>query len=334
MSFNAFAAKAAASPLEPFTYDPHDLGTWDIEVAISHCGICYSDIHLIDNDWHMSQYPMVPGHEIIGTITEKGSSVTDFEIGQRVGIGWQRSACLVCETCLSGHDNICPNSEATCAGHYGGFSDNIRADSRFAFTIPDELESEKAGPLLCGGITTYSPFRLYGIQAHMKVGVIGIGGLGHLALQFANAFGCEVTAFSTSPDKEAEAREFGAHRFIPSDDPRELKYAALSLDFLISTVHADLDWPTYLNILKPNGKICFVGAAPQPIPVPVMLLIMGQRSVCGSAIGSRDRIREMLEFCAQHGIRPKTEHVAMADCNGAIDKVRTNRARYRMVLHN
>ena len=141
-------------------------------------------------------------------------------------------------------------------------------------------------------------------------------------------------AFSTSPDKEAEAMEFGAHRFIPSSDPKELKYAALSLDFLISTVHADLDWPTYLNILKPNGKLCFVGAAPQPIPVPVMLLIMGQRSVCGSAIGSRDRIHEMLEFCAHHGIKPKTEHMSMADCNSAIDKVRANKTRYRMVLEN
>jgi uncharacterized zinc-type alcohol dehydrogenase-like protein len=282
----------------------------------------------------MSQYPLLPGHEIIGIIKAAGSGVTQFQVGQRVGVGWQRSACLKCEQCLEGDDNLCRESQATCVGHYGGFAKSIRTDSRFAFTIPDKLSSENAAPLLCAGITVYSPFKHFGVKPSMKVGVIGIGGLGHLALQFARAFGCEVTAFSTSPEKETEAKGFGAHNFVNSKDPAQLEKNVGKFDFILSTVFADLDWTMYMNLLKPKGNLCFVGAAPGPISIPVFSLIMGQRSISGSPIGSRAVMNEMLEFAARHNIKAKTEVLPMAEVNTAIQKIRNNKARYRMVLVN
>jgi uncharacterized zinc-type alcohol dehydrogenase-like protein len=334
MSINAYATPAAKKPLEKFQYEPKELGPHDIEVKITHCGLCHSDIHLIDNDWQISEYPLVPGHEIIGAVTAVGSEVTSFEQGQRVGIGWQRSSCLRCEWCLKGQENLCPEQQATCVGHHGGFAEMIRADSRFAYAIPDELESENAGPLLCGGITVYSPLRNYGVKPWMKVGVIGIGGLGHLALQFARAIGCEVTAFSSTPEKETEAKSFGAHRFIASKEKGALEKAANSLDFIINTVFAGLDWAAYLNVLRPNGKLCFVGAPPTPIRIFAFPLLVGQKSICGSVIGSRSAIREMLDLAARHGIKTKTEIVPMDQVNAVITKVRENKARYRMVLVN
>ncbi|MBN1213555.1 MAG: NAD(P)-dependent alcohol dehydrogenase [candidate division Zixibacteria bacterium] len=329
-----YAAKGVGQKLENFEYKPEELGLNDIEVAITHCGICHSDLHLIDNDWQLSQYPLLPGHEIIGTVTAAGAGVGHLQIGQRVGIGWQRSACLKCEQCLEGDDNLCPESQATCVGHYGGFAQSIRTDSRFAFAIPDGLSSENAAPLLCAGITVYSPLKQFGVKPSMKVGVIGIGGLGHLALQFARAFGCEVTAFSTSPEKEAEAKSLGAHYFINSKDPSQMEQFAGKFNFILSTVFADLDWTLYMNLLKPKGNLCFVGAAPKPISIPVFSLIMGQRSVSGSPIGSRSVMNEMLQFAARHKIMAKTEVLPMAEVNTAIQKVRDNKARYRMVLVN
>lgn len=329
-----YAAKDAGQKLDNFEYKPEELGPDDIEVAITHCGICHSDLHLIDNDWQMSQYPLLPGHEIIGTVTAAGPGVTHLQIGQRVGIGWQRSACLKCEQCLEGDDNLCPESQATCVGHHGGFAQSIRTDSRFAFPIPDRLSSENAAPLLCAGITVYSPLKNFGVKPSMKIGVIGIGGLGHLALQFARAFGCEVTAFSTSPEKEAEAKGFGAHHFVNSKDQAQMEKVVGKFDFIISTVFADLDWTMFMNLLKPKGNLCFVGAASNPISIPVFSLIMGQRSISGSPIGSRSVMNEMLQFAARHDIKAKTEVLPMAEVNTALQKVRDNKARYRMVLVN
>jgi uncharacterized zinc-type alcohol dehydrogenase-like protein len=334
MKIDAYAAMAARKSLEKYQYDPQELGPWDIEVAITHCGICHSDIHLIDNDWQISGYPLVPGHEIVGTVVAKGASVTKLEPGQRVGIGWQRSSCMECEWCIRGEENMCADSHATCAGHYGGFAKSIRTDSRFAFRIPEALASENAAPLLCGGITVYSPLREFNVRPEMKVGVVGIGGLGHLALQFAHAYGCEVTAFSSSPNKEAEAKTFGAHHFVAGADAATLDHAANSLDFILVTAMADLDWAKYLNILRPNGKLCFVGAVPGPITVSAFPMLLAKRSICGSAIGNRTGISEMLEFAARHGIVAKTEALPMDQVNAAISKVRENKARYRMVLTN
>lgn len=332
MSINSYAAMAAKQQLQSFQYEPDELGPWDVEINISHCGICHSDIHLIDDDWGVSEFPLVPGHEIIGTITALGTNVARFAEGQRVGVGWQRESCLNCEFCMRGEENLCPEQRATCVGNYGGFAESIRVDSRFVFSIPENLESENAAPLLCGGITVYSPMRRYEVKPHMKVGVVGLGGLGHLAVQFARAFGCEVTAFSTTPGKEQEARNFGAHRFICSTEKSALEKAANSLDFILSTVYADLDWEAYLNILKPNGKICVVGASAAPVSVPTFPLLAGQKSICGSAIGGRYMIQEMLGFSARHGIKAKTELLPLDEVNTAVAKVREGKARYRMVL--
>ena len=204
------AAHAAGAELLSFRYDPGKLGAHEVEIAITHCGICHSDLHLIANDWGISQYPFIPGHEIIGKVTAVGSEVKSLEVGQRVGLGWQSNSCGHCEWCLKGQENLCPEAEATCVHRNGGYADRVRANDRFVVPIPDALDSEHAAPLLCAGITVYNPMRINGINPSSRVGVVGIGGLGHLAIQFARVFGAEVTAFSTSPAKEKEARALGA----------------------------------------------------------------------------------------------------------------------------
>ena len=332
MTTKAFAALRAGDTLHPFEYILDVVGPHDVEVKISHCGICHSDVHLIDNDWGISTFPLVPGHEIVGTVISKGIQVKHLEVGQRVGIGWQRSACLDCYNCIRGDDNLCTHSTATCVGNFGGFSEYILTDSRFAFPLPEKLASENAAPLMCGGITVYSPLAYYGITPAMKVGVIGIGGLGHLALQFASKMGCEVTAFTTSEAKREEAVGFGAHYVVSSTDKEDLGFLAGSFDFIISTVFADLDWSLYLSLLRPNGRLCFVGVPKSNISVPAFPLISGRRSIVGSCIGSRAMMGDMLEFSARHNIQAKTEVMPMAEANAAIQRVRNNSARYRMVL--
>lgn len=331
MDISAFAAPEAGAALEPFSYTPDELGPFDLEVAITHCGVCHSDIHLIDNDWQISAYPLIPGHEIIGMVTEVGSVVSGVEVGQRVGIGWQRGSCLECEWCVSGDEVNCPAAEATCVGHHGGFARRIRIDSRFVHLIPDALSSENAAPLLCAGITVYTPIRRY-LTPPMRVGVIGIGGLGHLALQFARAYGCKVTAFSSTDDKENEAKQFGAHDFVASKNSGALEKAARSQDLIICTAMADLDWKAYLDALRPHGHLCFVGAPPGPVGVHGLQLIFGEKSVTGSAIGTRTVMREMLDFAVRHDITTQTEVMPMEQVNEAVARVRKSEARYRVVL--
>ncbi|GAB4517724.1 MAG: NAD(P)-dependent alcohol dehydrogenase [Anaerolineae bacterium] len=329
---HAYAAHAPKESLVNFDYAPAELGPHDVEIQISHCGICHSDIHIIDGDWGGS-FPVVAGHEIVGTVTGRGALVTHIAIGQRVGVGWQSGSCMTCEWCVRGETNLCPNSVATCRGRYGGFADRIQTDSRFAFPIPEDMDSENAAPLLCAGITVYNPLRHFGVLSSSRVGVIGIGGLGHLGVQFANKFGCEVTAFSTSPDKEGEARGFGAHHFINSRDESALKQQRNSLDFILCTVNVNLDWNAYMRMLRPNGMLCFVGAMPGNFEVPHSAFSR-QRSVRSGNIGDRDTMREMLEFAARHHVQAMTEAIPMPEVNAALDKVRQNQARYRMVLTN
>jgi uncharacterized zinc-type alcohol dehydrogenase-like protein len=334
MTVKGYAAKGPREALVPFSYELGPLGPHDVLVSVTHCGICHSDLHLVDNDWGISQYPLVPGHEIVGRVEALGANVRNLEIGIRVGIGWQCGACLDCEWCASGRDNLCPDSRATCVGRYGGFADTVIADSRYTFPIPDGITSENAAPLLCGGITVYTPLSHNNVRPHMKVGVVGVGGLGHLALQFANAFGCEVTAFSSSPSKEAEARVLGADRFVNSADPGELEADAGTQDFLIVTANVDLDWPAYVNVLRPGGHLCFVGAVPSPLQIHAMSLIVGGKSLSGSPIGGRKSIAEMLDFAARHGIEAQVEVMPMYQINDAFERLRANQARYRIVLRN
>jgi len=328
------AAHAAGAELLPFRYEPGDLAPHDVEIKISHCGICHSDLHLITNDWGISQYPFIPGHEIIGNVAAMGEAVRSLRVGQRVGLGWQSNSCGECEWCTRGMENLCSSAEATCVHRHGGYADRVRANSRFVFPIPDALESENAAPLLCGGITVYNPLRSHGVNPSSRVGVIGIGGLGHLAIQFARVFGADVTAFSTSAAKESEARALGAHRFVNTRETRALKEATSSLDFIISTVNADQDWGIYVHALRPTGTLCLVGVPPSPVTLQAFPLIAGIRAVTGSPIGSPSRIREMLDVTARHGVKAQTENFAMGKANEAIEKVRKNKVRYRAVLAN
>ena len=251
MPIDCWAAMAAKESLRPFQYEPKELAACEVEMNITHCGICHSDVHLIDNDWGISPYPLVPGHEIIGSVSALGTNVTTLKIGQRVGVGWQRGACLECDYCGRGEENLCLRAVPTCVGGYGGFATRIRVDRHFVFPIPDALDSATAAPLLCGGVTVFTPLRVFGVTPVMRVGVIGIGGLGHLALQFARAFGCEVTAFSSTPTKEPEARQFGAQHFVASSDAQAMAKAANSLDFLFATTSVGMDWNALLNVIRP-----------------------------------------------------------------------------------
>ncbi len=332
MKFSGFSCTSKGRALETAEYDPKTLKDLDVEIAISHCGICHSDIHLIDNDWGNSVYPFIPGHEIIGQVRALGRSVKHLNIGDRVGVGWQCGVCFICDLCTSGYENLCPDSQPTCVGRNGGYANGIRVDSRFAFPIPSALSSENAAPLLCGGITVYSPFREYDIKPKDKVAIVGVGGLGHLAVQFANAMGCEVTAISHSADKEDEAKSLGAHRFINSSNAFLMSQANDSFDFVLSTVSVDVDWQKCLDLLSPNGTLCFVGASPTQISVRLMDVIMGQKRVAGSGIGSPHRIKEMFSFAARHDIQSMTELYPIGQVNEALDRIREGKVRYRAVL--
>lgn len=328
------AAHAAGAELLPFKYDPGQLGPQDVEITVTHCGICHSDLHLIANDWGTSQYPFIPGHEIIGTVAALGSGVRALEVGQRVGVGWQSNSCGICEWCTRGMENLCPQAECTCVHRHGGYADRVRANARFVIPIPEKLDSVHTAPLLCGGITVYNPMRTHGINPSSRVGIVGIGGLGHLALQFARTFGAEVTAFSSSVAKEEEARALGAHHFVNSRESKAMKEVANSLDFILNTANADEDWGVYMQALRPTGTLCFVGVPPSPVSVHAFSLINGMRSVSGNPTGSPSRIKEMLDVAARHGVKAMTEPFPMAHANEAIDRVKKGKVRYRAVLIN
>jgi uncharacterized zinc-type alcohol dehydrogenase-like protein len=328
------ATHAAGAQLLPYKYAVGELGPLEVEVKITHCGVCHSDVHLIDNDWGMSKYPFIPGHEIVGTVTGVGSAVTDRKLGERVGIGWQADSCGVCEWCRQGDEHLCAKAQPTCIGRNGGYADAIRVNSRFVIPVPEGMESENVAPLLCGGITVYSPLRNWLARPSSRVGVVGIGGLGHLGLQFARAFGCEVTAFSTSKDKEKEARELGAHHFVNTRENGEIKKAVGSLDLILSTVSADQDFQSFVSLLRPKGTLVVLGASPSPMQIAAFSLIGGQKAIAGSPSGSPRDLHEMLDVAARHGVKAITEKFAMKDANKAVDKVKKNQVRYRAVLAN
>jgi uncharacterized zinc-type alcohol dehydrogenase-like protein len=333
-SIHGLAVHAAGAQLVSYKYDAGELAENEVEVRITHCGVCHSDVHLIDNDWGVSKYPFIPGHEIVGTVTGVGSAVTQRKVGDRVGIGWQADSCGVCEWCRKGEEHLCEQSQPTCIGRNGGYADAIRVNWRFALRVPEALQSENVAPLLCGGITVYSPLRTFGVRPSSRVGIIGIGGLGHMGLQFAKAFGAEVTAFSTSKDKEAEARELGADHFVNTRETGAIKRVAGSFDLLLSTVNADQDWAGYVNALRPKGSLCFVGVPPSPVAVQVFALVSGQKNLGGSPTGSPSDIEEMLDIAARHKIKAITESFPMAKANEAVARVKKNQVRYRAVLAN
>jgi uncharacterized zinc-type alcohol dehydrogenase-like protein len=332
--FHAYAATTAKGPLQPFDYDPGELKPEEVEIKVTHCGICHSDLSMLDNEWGMSKYPFVPGHEVTGTVLALGSDARGLKVGQRVGLGWHAHSCLSCHECLSGEHHLCATAQGTILGRHGGFADRVRAQWAWVRPLPDALDLAKAGPLLCGGITVFAPLLIHNIPATARVGIMGIGGLGHMALQFANKWGCEVHAFTTSDNKEAEARKLGAHFVHNTKQDGALKKLARSLDLIISTINVPLDVPALLDTLAPKGQLHNVGAVLKPLEVPAFGLIMGQKSISGSPTGSPTAIDQMLTFSARHAIAPVTEVFPMSKVNDALERLRSGKARYRIVLVN
>lgn len=333
-TIKAMAATTAKGELQRWEFNlPDDLGPHEIELNVEYCGVCHSDLSMRNNDWHMTAFPFVPGHEVVGKVARVGQHVTMVKVGQTVGLGWYSHSCGKCRQCMAGDHNLCPTAEMTIVGRHGGFADKVRAHEEWAVPLPAGLDPAKAGPLFCGGITVFNPIVQFGVRPTDRVGVIGIGGLGHLALKFLNKWGCEVIAFSSSDSKRDEALALGAHRVVNSRDSAQLASIAGSMDFILSTVNVGLDWPAYVNLLAPRGRLHLVGAAPD-VTLPVFPLIMGQRQVSASPLGSPVTTARMLDFCARHGINPTTEEFPLSKVNDAFEHLESGKARYRLVLKN
>jgi uncharacterized zinc-type alcohol dehydrogenase-like protein len=332
MAINAYAVKTAQGRLEPFSYEPAPLGRDEVEVAVTHCGICHSDLSMINNEWGMSQYPLVPGHEVIGTVAAKGADVADLEIGQRVGLGWQCGSCAHCEYCRTARHQLCAQEQDTIVHHHGGFADRVRATAEFVIPIPDALPSAEAAPLLCAGNTVYSPILRHHVNGNMRAAVVGIGGLGHIAVQFLAKVGCEVTAISSTHSKDDEARGFGAKSFIATKGTDELKKAANSFDFMISTVSASLPWNDYVGALRPQGVLVIVGVPDAEMPVAAFGLIGKEKSIAGGRAGSPWDLGLMLDFAARHQVKAQIEKYPFTAVNDAMDRLKSGKARYRVVL--
>lgn len=328
----AYAAKEAGAKLEPFEYDAGPLGDEEVEIKVTHCGICHSDLSMRNNEWMMTTYPFVGGHEAVGEIVAAGPAVKGLKVGDRVGVGWNAESCMQCEQCLSGYQINCPNLVGVIVGRHGGFAERVRIHWAWAIKLPETLDAAKAGPLFCGGITVFNPFVQLDIKPTDKVGVVGIGGLGHLGLQFADKWGCEVTAFTSDLSKTDELKALGADHVVNSRSSEDIAALAGKFDMILVTVNVPLDWQAYMTALAPKGKLHIVGAVPEPIPVQSFNLIGGQKSVTGTATGSPTVVADMLEFCARHNIEAVTETFKMSEINEAFEHLESGKARYRIVL--
>ena len=329
---HAYAATSPSSPLTPFTYELPPIDAEHVDIRVEYCGICHSDLSMLRNEWGFTTYPLVPGHEVVGRVEVVGSLVKNLKVGDRVGLGWFSESCMTCPQCMGGDHNLCGSGEGTIVGRHGGFADLVRAHWAWAIKIPEALPAVSAGPLFCGGITVFSPIVEFNVRPTDRVGVIGAGGLGHLAIQFLNKWGCEVTAFSSTPDKADELTKLGAHRVVNSRDSEALKAEAGRFDFIISTVAVPLEWMAYVAALAPKGRLHTVGAIPEPVALEAFPLIMGQRSFSGSPLGSPATTALMLDFCARHGIAPIVEEFPLSEVNKAIDRLENGSPRYRVVL--
>lgn len=336
-----YAAREAGKPLEPFSYPEPVLKDEEVRVAVSHCGVCHTDIHGVDADFGVFDFPMVPGHEIVGRVTEVGGAVSGLAVGDRVGIGWQGRSCGECEWCRAGDEHLCLHI-ADCGTWtpYGGFAASVAVDARFAYPLPADMASEAAAVLMCAGIAVYPPLRKYAGPS-ARVGVVGIGGLGHLGIQFAKALGCEVTALSSSLDKEEEAHGLGADHFLLTTDQGAMEEHEFGFDLLLCTAQAGNDWPNLVMVLTKNGRLMLPAFSPIVLPLtggsgagPMVNFVAHQVSITGSFLGSRAEMGEMLAFAQEHGISPWIELMPMAQANQAMDRVRRNQARYRVVLVN
>ena len=299
-----YAAKAVGQPLEAFEYAPPELGEYDVRVSVILCGVCHTDIHAVDNYYGITTYPFVPGHEIVGYVSAVGPAVSGLKEGDRVGIGWQGRSCMQCEWCLKGEEQLCMDIVPSGVWvPYGGFSSSVVADGRFAYPLPAGMPSQVAAVLMCAGITVYSPLRMYVAEPTQKVAIVGVGGLGHLAIQFAHALGCEVTAISSSPEKKEQALAFGADRFIDSNDQASLRQVDYGFDLLMCTASGGIKWEALLMTLKKKGRLVLLGFP--DVALNSTDLVAHQLSITGSFLGNRATMREMLAFAQDQGIAPE-----------------------------
>ncbi|MBT8206568.1 MAG: NAD(P)-dependent alcohol dehydrogenase [Eudoraea sp.] len=329
---HAYAAESAGAELKPFTYELNNLGSEEVDIKVHYCGICHSDLSMLNNEWGMTQYPFVPGHEVVGEIIAVGDEVKSVAVGDYVGLGWNSASCMHCPQCMGGDHHLCGSVEGTIVGRHGGFADKVRAHWSWTIPLPTNIDMQKAGPLFCGGITVFNPIILGEVKPTDKVGVIGIGGLGHMALKFLNKWGCEVVAFSSNPDKKQQILDMGASTVVNSRDPEELKSIAGSLNFILNTTNVTLDWDAYLGTLAPKGRLHNVGAVLEPMAIPAFSLIMGEKSVAGSPLGSPALTATMIDFCVRHDIYPIIEEFPLDKVNEAMAHLEAGKARYRIVL--
>lgn len=328
-----YASRAVGEPLKPFYYNPPEVGANDVRVSVTHCGICHTDIQAIDNYYQIVKYPFVPGHEIVGYISQVGEAVASLHVGDRVGIGWQGRSCMQCEWCLKGEEQLCMDIVASATwSPYGGFSSSVVVDHRFAYPLPKSMPSEVAAVLMCAGLTVYSPLRTYSKQSSPKLAIVGLGGLGHLAIQFAHALNYDVTVISSSFDKKDQALAFGADQFIVSSDQKKLWEYEFGFDLMLCTATGPIPWYALLETLKKEGRIILVGFP--DVTFNSTDLVAHNLSITGSFLGNHATMREMLTFAQKHRITPMIETMPMSQVNEAMQRVKENKARYRIVLVN
>ena len=340
MRVNAYAAPAAGQPLAPITIERRDVGSNDVLIQVEYAGICHSDIHTVNGDWGPQPFPVVPGHEIVGLVTEVGSEVTRHQVGDRVGVGCMVNSCGECTNCRNGDEQYCaqgmvptyagPDRDGTTT--QGGYSTHVVVDADYVLTVTEGIDPAAAAPLLCAGITTYSPLRRWGAGPGKKVAVVGLGGLGHMGVKIAHALGAEVTVLSQSLKKQEDGLRLGADQYHATSDPDTFEALAGTFDLIINTVSAHIDVDAYLGLLAVDGTLVNVGAPAEPLSLNVFSLITGRRSYAGSMIGGIAETQEMLDFCAEHSIGAEVEVIAAEQINEAYERVLASDVRYRFVI--
>lgn len=340
-STKAYAAQSATSPLSPFSFERRDPLATDVQIDILFCGVCHSDLHTARGEWGSTKYPCVPGHEIVGRVVKVGRDVKNFREGEMAAVGCMVDSCHTCENCKEGLEQFCTNGatftyngpDKHTGGHtFGGYAKSIVVDEQFVLRISDKLDPAASAPLLCAGITTYSPLRRWKVGKGQKAGVVGLGGLGHMGVKFAAAFGAHVVLFTTSPGKTEDARRLGADEVVVSKNEDEMNKHANSFDFILDTVSANHDLNAYLSLLKRDGTLTLVGAPPNPVPVAAFSLIAPRRQLAGSLIGGIPETQEMLDFCAEHGITSDIEMITIDKVNEAYDRMLKSDVKYRFVI--
>ncbi|RYY54156.1 MAG: NAD(P)-dependent alcohol dehydrogenase [Chitinophagaceae bacterium] len=341
INVNAYAAKAVKAPLEPFNFQRRDTGPNDVKIEILFCGVCHSDIHQVKDEWGGSIFPMVPGHEIVGRITQVGDKVKGFKVGELAGVGCFVDSCRTCPSCQAGEEQYCDNGMTGTYNAYerdgktptyGGYSTHIVVNEDYALHVSDKLPLEGVAPLLCAGITTYSPLRHWNVTKGTRVAVVGLGGLGHMAVKFAVSFGAEVTVLSTSTSKQEDALRLGAHHFVVTKDKEQMKKVRGSFDFILNTISAEHEYNDYLSLLDRDGTMVVVGIPEKPSVAPAFTLIGKRRSLAGSMIGGIKETQEMLIYCAENNITSDVEVIDIKDINTAYERMLKNDVRYRFVI--